>query len=114
MVRCYFNDSSFFYPSCFSPLDSHTNIGYGDILRALTIDCKTSITRATKTDKIFRPFLERFCLIMFFSREPRLYKRVCPSVRPSVRPSVGPSRVFFGSPKMLEIELGAAKGVSER
>ena len=26
-----------------------------------------------------------------FSREPRLYKRVCPSVGPSVRPSVGPS-----------------------
>ena len=26
-----------------------------------------------------------------FSREPRLYKRVCPSVGRSVRPSVGPS-----------------------
>ena len=35
-------------------------------------------------------------------------------VRPSVHPSVGPSRVFFCSPKMREIELGAAKGVSER
>ena len=35
------------------------------------------------------------------------------SIRGCVRPSVGPSRVFFGSPKMLEIELGAAKEVSE-
>ena len=49
---------------------------------------------------------EKLDLVPLFSREPRLYKRVCPSV--------GPSRVFFGSPKMLEIELGAAKGVSER
>ena len=30
-------------------------------------------------------------LIAVFSREPRLYRRVCPSVRGSVGPSVGPS-----------------------
>ena len=59
---------------------------------------------------------------VFLDAFSHLYKRVCPSVRRSVRPSVrrsvrpsvGPSRVFFGSPKMREIELGAAKGVSER
>ena len=31
------------------------------------------------------------CLRKVFSREPRLYKRVCPSVGPSVRRSVGRS-----------------------
>merc|ERR1711911_165222 len=35
--------------------------------------------------------------LLLFSREPRLYKRVCPSVRPSVGPSVRPSvrNLFF-------------------
>ena len=31
------------------------------------------------------------CLRKVFSREPRLYKRVCPSVGPSVGPLVAPS-----------------------
>ena len=44
-------------------------------------------------------FAHHFFLLSIFSRESRLYKRVCPSVRgsvgPSVRGSVRPSHVFF-------------------
>ena len=36
-------------------------------------------------------FYSIFIFWHVFSREPRLYKRVCPSVGPSVRGSVGPS-----------------------
>ena len=42
------------------------------------------------------PFLghdEKNRILAFFSREPRLYKRVCPSVGPSVGRSVG--NLFF-------------------
>ena len=54
--------------------------------------------------------------LALFSRESRLYKRVCLSVRPSVHPSVCPSvtRFFFGRLKMRKIELEADEGVSER
>ena len=41
-----------------------------------------------------------FQFYLVFSREPRLYERVCPSVRPLVRPSVGLSVTsFFGGQK---------------
>ena len=49
-------------------------------------------------------FYQHMRLVIFnvvFSRKPRLYKRVCPSVGPLVRRSVGPSvrNLFFGGQK---------------
>ena len=53
------------------------------------IDMQITKTDGRQSSK-FRPF-QNSLSSFFFSREPRLYKRVCPSVGPSVRPSIGPS-----------------------
>ena len=40
---------------------------------------------------LYSPLFLVYPLSLIFSREPRLYKRVCPSVGPLVRWSIGPS-----------------------
>ena len=80
MVHCYFNDISFFYPQITpSELDEH--YAHNDRENLSTV---------------FRTILFN----SIFSRDSRLYKRVCPRVRPSARPSVRGSRVFFDRPKI--------------